>query len=99
MKQTLLVVFLLSFVTGATWASSECNGKTRGVKRGIVAEGDTERRVLNRMGEPDRTVQLHDGRGNPVGVEWVWYVHGHNPRTVRIWISGGKAQRVCDKMG
>lgn len=57
----------------------------------IVTTGMSLAEVIDRVGQPSRTVQLENVYGAGVGERWEYY---RKAKQYNVWVSGGKVVRV-----
>lgn len=86
MRVFLMVVFLVA--APVAWASCEMSSARLGNQ--VLKIGDSERRVLEH--KPDRTVQLQNRYGGAAGVRYDFYLRH---KTILVYVSGGRIDRVC----
>lgn len=98
MRRCVLAVLLLGGGFAAQADAQTCNGTSRGANGQLVVEGDSERRVFTVLGQPTRVVPRENRYGAYAGEDWIYYVDGYNPKTVQVWIQGGRAISVCETL-
>lgn len=99
MSRFILAALILGCGFFAQAHAQTCNGTSRGANGQLVVEGDSERRVFKVLGQPTRVVPRENRFGAYAGEDWIYYVEGYNPKTVRVWIQGGHALSVCETLG
>ncbi len=98
MRHSWGLILLLSVLSVASADARECNGSSRGANGQLVIAGDSEQRVFKVLGQPTRIVPRQNRYGAYAGEDWIYYVDGYNPKTVRVWVDGGKARSVCETL-
>jgi len=89
MKYAALVIWLSLAVPG--WASTSCHSSER-FGNSVVAVGDSERKVIQAAGRPDRERRLETRRGGAAGYRLDYYKRG---KTVQVYVQGGVVTRIC----
>lgn len=94
MKKLILAAACLLLAGQAQAGRTDCDDGFRALRGGkVIRVGDSEARVFRAMPEPDRTVQLFDDYGAPVGQSLRWYTRG---KTYTVWINGGRVVQTCE---
>lgn len=57
----------------------------------IVMTGMSTAEVIDRAGQPSRTIQLENGYGAGIGERWEYY---RGKKQYSIWLQGGKVVKV-----
>lgn len=57
----------------------------------IISHGMSTAEVIDRVGQPSRTIQLENGYGAGVGERWEYY---RGKKQYSIWLQGGKIVKV-----
>lgn len=57
----------------------------------IISHDMSTAEVIDRVGQPSRTVQLENGYGAGVGERWEYY---RGKKQYSIWLQGGKVVKV-----
>ena len=87
-------VFILGLVlsrASPVLAATNCHSSERFGGR-LVQVGDSERKVIQSAGSPDREANLENGFGAGVGYRLYYYQRG---KTVRIDIQNGVGSQIC----
>lgn len=85
MKQILIAAALALASTIAT--ASE----TIRIDGRIISHDMSTAEVIDRVGQPSRTIQLENGYGAGVGERWEYY---RGKKQYSIWLQGGKVVKV-----
>lgn len=72
-------------------ASTIALASTVRIDNRIISTGMSVAEVIDRAGQPSRTVQLENVYGAGVGERWEYY---RGKRQYNIWLSGGKVVKV-----
>ena len=87
MKRTLIAITLIA---ASTIAGARDMNTVR-IDGDIVTSGMSTAEVIDRAGQPSRTVQLENVYGAGVGERWEYY---RGKKQYSIWLQGGKVVRV-----
>ncbi len=85
MKQILIAAAMMLTSTIATAADTIRIGDR------IITTGMSTADLIDRAGQPSRTIQLENGYGAGIGERWEYY---RGKKQYSIWLQGGKVVKV-----
>ena len=85
MKRLLMVVALVLL---SSWAVAS---ETIRIDGRIISHDMSVAEVIDRVGQPSRTVQLENAYGAGIGERWEYY---RGKKMYSIWLQGGKVVKV-----
>lgn len=84
--QRFLVVMVMVLFSAAAVAS-----ETIRIDGRIISHDMSTAEVIDRVGQPSRTIQLENGYGAGIGERWEYY---RGKKQYSIWLQGGKVVKV-----
>lgn len=85
MKRTIFAALIALFSTIA------CASETIRIDGRIISHDMSVAEVIDRVGQPSRTVQLENAYGAGIGERWEYY---RGKKMYSIWLQGGKVVKV-----
>ncbi len=87
--QRLVIALTLALASAYVTASDTVRIDSR-----IVTTGMSTAEVIDRAGQPSRTIQLENTYGAGVGERWEYY---RGKKQYNVWLQGGKVVKVSEQ--